>query len=61
MDRFGHAPYLLGFDRLLTRDEVFFKLLGDVVAQFPAGTLATPILVGHTRPVLDAIRTGLGE
>jgi hypothetical protein len=61
MDRFGHAPYLVGFDRLLTRDEVFFKLLGEVVVQFPAGTLATPILVGHTRPVLGAIRTALGE
>lgn len=45
MDRFGHAPYLVGFDRLLTRDATFFKLLGDVVAEFPAGTLATPILV----------------
>jgi hypothetical protein len=59
MDRFGHAPYLVGFDRLLTRDGVLFKLLGDVAAQFPAGTLATPILVGNTRPVLDAIRTAV--
>lgn len=61
MDRFGHAPYLVGFDRLLTRDATFFKLLGDVVAEFPAGTLATPVLVGHTVPVLDAIRAALGE
>jgi hypothetical protein len=61
MDRFGHAPYLVGSDMLLTRDETFFKLLGDVVAQFPAGTLATPVLVGHARPVLDAIRTAMGE
>jgi hypothetical protein len=33
-----------GFDRLLTRDATFFKLLGDVVAEFPADTLATPVL-----------------
>ena len=61
MDRFGHAPYLMGYDRVLTRDERFFKLLVDVVAEFPPGMLATPTLVASTQPVLDAIRAALGE
>ena len=60
MDRFGHAPYLMGFDRLLTRDERFFKLLAEVVAEFRAGILATPTLVASNQPVLSAIRAALG-
>jgi hypothetical protein len=61
VDRFGHAPYLMGIDRFLTRDATFFKVIGDVVAEFPTGSLATPILVGHGPTPLDAIRVSLRQ
>jgi hypothetical protein len=46
IDRICHAPHLVGFDRLITGDADFLKILQQVTAEFAPGVLAVPVAVG---------------
>ncbi len=48
IDRICHAPHLVGFDRLITGDADFLKILEQVTTESPPGALAVPVAVDMT-------------